>query len=496
MGGLASAALLCELGLKVLVVEQHYEPGGFTHTFKRKKWTWDVGVHAIGETNDKSALGRLLGRLTHHELKWTSLGGVYDSFYFPDLHIDFPDSRDQFRENLLAAFPHDDAVIDAYLEEVRSVGKTMRAYYLSRLLPPRFAPVGDAIFARSAQRYLHERTADVLRRIGASEKLATVLAAQWGYYGSPPERSSFAIHALTAKHFMFGATYPSGGSKNIAATLMKTIASNGGWTRIATPVEEIIVRAGRAVGVRLQSGEEILAGSVISAAGGIATTTRLLPAQWREEGWAKSVSSLAPSPAHLCLNLGFSGDIAAAGATAANQWFYESWKTKEAWAFENRDEEAPVLYCSFPSVKDPAHIGEPTGEIVTFARYEAFDRWRDARWKRRGQDYDQMKTELTERLLAQFFRHRPELKQHLAYAELSTPLSTEHFTRAEKGAIYGIEPTPERYANRYLRPRTPLKGLFMSGGDMASVGVMGAFVGGILCATSAEPRKAMAYLRQ
>ena len=35
--------------MKVLVLEQHYVPGGFTHTFKRKSWRWDVGVHGIFE---------------------------------------------------------------------------------------------------------------------------------------------------------------------------------------------------------------------------------------------------------------------------------------------------------------------------------------------------------------------------------------------------------------------------------------------------------------
>jgi all-trans-retinol 13,14-reductase len=78
---------------------------------------------------------------------------------------------------------------------------------------------------------------------------------------------------------------------------------------------------------------------------------------------------------------------------------------------------------------------------------------------------------------------------------MSTPISTEHFTRAAAGSIYGIEPTPERYRNQYLRPRTPVRDLFMSGSDMASVGVMGAFVGGVLSAIAAEPVRALPWLR-
>ena len=48
MGGMTAAAMLADLGRRVLVLEQHYVPGGFTHMFKRPGYEWDVGVHAVG----------------------------------------------------------------------------------------------------------------------------------------------------------------------------------------------------------------------------------------------------------------------------------------------------------------------------------------------------------------------------------------------------------------------------------------------------------------
>ncbi|MEO1270145.1 MAG: NAD(P)-binding protein, partial [Myxococcota bacterium] len=84
MGGMTAAAMLAKLGQRVLVLEQHYVPGGFTHCFKRRKYHWDVGVHAVGEVTEHSMIGRLLARLTDGRLKWASLGGVYDEFYDPD----------------------------------------------------------------------------------------------------------------------------------------------------------------------------------------------------------------------------------------------------------------------------------------------------------------------------------------------------------------------------------------------------------------------------
>ena len=136
MGGMTAAAMLAEVGKKVLGLEQHYVPGGFTHAFKRGPYEWDVGVHAIGEVDQKAMLGRLLSTLTDNELKWASLGGVYDEFYYPDLRIDFPDNAGAFRANLIDAFPDEVEAIDAYLERVKIVGRGMKCYLKSRALAP------------------------------------------------------------------------------------------------------------------------------------------------------------------------------------------------------------------------------------------------------------------------------------------------------------------------------------------------------------------------
>jgi all-trans-retinol 13,14-reductase len=80
------------------------------------------------------------------------------------------------------------------------------------------------------------------------------------------------------------------------------------------------------------------------------------------------------------------------------------------------------------------------------------------------------------------------------YVELSTPVSTNHFVRPVNGSIYGIEPTPGRFTNRWLRPRAPVKNLFFSGSEVATVGVIGAMMGGVLAAVSAEPIDAARWL--
>ena len=505
MGGMTCAALLSKLGRRVLVLEQHYVPGGYTHTFPRQGYVWDVGVHAVGEVTRHTLSGRLLHHLTDGRLEWASLGPVYEQFHFPGgFRIDFPDNPRQFRANLLEAFPGEEEAIDAFLLRVREVAGTMRSYMASRTLPRRLLGAVEWLLAREARRFLELRTQEELERLTANERLRTVLAAQWGYCGATPSRSSFAVQALITRHFQHGGYYPVGGSGRIARELLRTVADAGGWTRILADVQEILVERGRAVGVRLEGGEEIRARKVISAAGVGTTVRRLLPAPQRQQPWPREVETLDAGPAHVCLYLGFKGDIRQTGASGANKWFYGTWSSEDdVWDVSDPDNLGPaaVLYCSFPSLKDPEHDPGPeqrhTGEVVTFVPWDTFAEWRGTPSRRdRGERYARLKQAIETSLLEQFLEHMPALRPMIDYVELSTPASTDHWVRPLRGSIYGLLPTPERFRSPWLRPRSPVRGLYFAGSDVAMVGVMGAMMGGALAAAAAEPFRAVRWMRR
>lgn len=503
MGGMTTAAMLAKMGKRVLVLEQHYVPGGFTHTFRRKGYTWDVGVHAVGEVTEHSMPGRLLKHLTDGRLEWTSLGEVYDQFDFPDgVRIGFPDHPDKFRANLVAAFPDDVEAIDAYIQAIRDVAGSMKGYYLSRALPGWMVPAARLLGAGKAEAMLAKRTADEVAKLTDNPQLRTVFVAQWGYYGSAPSRASWAMQALVVRHFLYGGYYPVGGSDRIAVELLRTVAEAGGWTRIVADVDQILVERGKAVGVRMADGEEIRAKTIVSAAGIRATVGRLLPEEYRSKSWVSAVEKLNPASAHVCLYVGFKGDIRAAGAGSENRWFYNTWDTEQVnWDISDPDDlpPAPILYCSFPSLKDPTHDPGPdlrhTGEVVTFVPWDAFEAWSGTEWRKRGDGYEVLKQKLHDHLLAQLLEKMPGLAPYVDHVEISTPLSTEFFVRPVRGSIYGLEPTPERFATDALRPSAPIKNLYFSGSEVSSVGVIGAMMGGVLAAVAAEPRKAMKIIR-
>ena len=89
VGGLTAAACLSSLGYKVLVLEQHYTAGGFTHSYSRNGYEWDVGVHYIGDVGVKTTLARrLFDFISNDQLKWQALDPCYDRIHLGDDHFD------------------------------------------------------------------------------------------------------------------------------------------------------------------------------------------------------------------------------------------------------------------------------------------------------------------------------------------------------------------------------------------------------------------------
>ncbi len=78
IGALAFAALMAKLRRwRVLVLERHFKIGGFTHTFSRPGgWTWDVGVHYVGEMAPGMNGRRLFDFITDGRVDWSPLPDV------------------------------------------------------------------------------------------------------------------------------------------------------------------------------------------------------------------------------------------------------------------------------------------------------------------------------------------------------------------------------------------------------------------------------------
>src|SRR5260221_2933107 len=506
LGGLTTAALLARHARKrVLVLERHYTAGGFTHVFRRPGYEWDVGVHYVGDvTGERAFTRRLLEHVGDGSLQWAPMDDVYDRVIVGGDAYDFVAGRHRFRGALAARFPGEEARLDGYHAAIHAAVRGSWTFFVEKGLPAPASWLAGGLMRRRFLRHARRTTADVLREIGASPRLGAVLTGQWGDYGLPPSASSFGMHALLVRHYLGGAAYPVGGAAAIGASVAPAIVDAGGAIAVGAEVASVLVKDGRAVGVRMADGTEIAAPVVVSDAGVHTTVRRLLaPDIARESGLAAAADALPASTGHLCAYVGLRRTAAELGLPRTNLWMYPGDDHDASLAAFRADPEGaplPLVYISFPSAKDPAFTarfpGRSTIELFTFAPWDTFARWEEGRWRRRGSEYDALKQRLAARMLELLYTQLPQVTDAVDVVEVSTPLSTRHFANYAHGEIYGLAHSPDRFEARWLRPRIPIRGLWLTGQDVVTCGVAGALAAGFATASAILGRYLLAGKRR
>lgn len=498
LGGLTTAALLAKAGNSVLVLERHYTAGGFTHSFQRKGYEWDVGVHYIGEVHRPDApLRRVFDYITDGKLQWAKMDAVYDRILIAGDEYAFVAGARNFREELLRSFPKAGAEIDAYLHHIRQASRSIATHFARRHMPAIMQSALGLLPQRNRIDYFGRTTRSVMADCIHDPKLASVLCGQWGDYGLPPGQSSFGMHAVVAQHYLGGASFPVGGASQIAHHIVPVIERAGGSVRVDAEVESVLVDKDRAIGVRMANGDEIRATQVISAVGLFNTYQKLIPESVGQRlGMPEKLDRFKPSMAHLGLYLGIKATAQELGLEQANRWVYQDYDHDASLARfldlptpNGSNGTFPVSFLSFPSAKDPAwthnHPGTATIDVVAPAPYQWFEPWQHMPWKRRGADYEDLKQSLTEQLLAEVYRQVPQVRGKIDYCELSTPLSTAHFGNYAQGQVYGMDHSPQRFAQSWVKPSTPIKNFYLTGQDIMTCGVAAAMMAGVMTAINA-----------
>ena len=488
IGALTAAAILSKGGYKVLVLEKHYKPGGFSHTFKRSNgYQWDVGVHYIGNVGKDHSLRKMFDYLTNGELEWESMGKVYDVVNIGDKRYEFVAGVEEQKQQLIGYFPKEALAINRYFELIKSSNKWANAFFFEKTFKPILSHTIGWFIRRKFKQFSSKTTYEVLSELTSNKDLIAVLCGQCGNYGLAPKESSFAAHCLVIGHFLKGGFYPKGGAEKISSKIIKLIDSLGSKIVVKAAVESIVVENNKVQGVMVAD-KFIPCKSVISTVGVHNTLNKLISEDLLQEERA-AIEQLKPSTAHLCLYLGLNKSDEELQLPKYNIWSYASQDIDACLENLNLENAAKQFsYISFPSAKDEdwqkKHPHKATLQALSKGNYEWFKAFENLPTMHRGTAYEALKKKFEESMLETLYKLCPQLKGNIAIAEVSTPLSTKHYSSYQHGEIYGLEHSPKRFATYALRFETKIKGLRLAGQDTMVVGVAGALNSGLLCATT------------
>ena len=487
IGGLGMGSVLAQKrNMRVLVLEASPVPGGCTHVYEIDGFEFPSGVDSIGDMDPRVGRGMFrpaIDYITGGKLQWAKMPDRHEVCTWRDDVYEWFSSHEKNIEWVERTFPGEGDVRGYYdLEAKIEAGAT--GWTMTKL-GPEWLPLGlrDAAYFGAWRKYMSRSVLDVLcNDLGFSERLAAVFCYMYGNHGRTPERAPFAFHAVNLFHYRYGAYYPVGGPGQIAECIIPIIEGAGGQVAVSTPVKRILVENDRVIGVELENGEKVLSKLVISAASAPTTFLELLDREVAvKHGYVEKFEEIGPSPSHVYLMLGYDEDIDLPKHIAWEMPTYEGVsrydlaKADQLYKGE-RQLKGMGGYLLSPSARDPLHAERYPNTSTVVVLAEGIPDWVE-RAKQDTAFRDDFAAGLAENLMPIALRHMPELAGKTPKLSLSgVPMGCN--PRAWHGCSLGLEPSADRFVKHthWLRPRTSIKGLWMTGQDAFSPGFCGSML--------------------
>ncbi|HEY3449993.1 MAG TPA: NAD(P)-binding protein [Myxococcales bacterium] len=487
IGGMGMASLLAQKKhMKVLLLESSPVPGGCTHVHEIDGFEFASGVDSVGDMDPRVGRGMYrpaIDFLTGGKLKWAKMPEVHEVCTFGDEVYDWYSTHEKNIEWVEKKFPGEGNV-RAYYDLEKKIESWATTWALTKLAPE-WMPVGmrDGIYFGAWRKYMDRHVLDVFKNeLGFSDRLAAIFCYMYGNHGRTPDKAPFSFHSVNLGHYRNGAYFPAGGPGQIAECIVPIVEAAGGQLAVSTAVKQIMVENGQVTGVELENGEKVFCKLVFSAAGAPTTFLEMLdPELSAKLGYAEKFKEIGPSPSHVYLLLGYDEAIDLPKHIVWEMPTYEGVGRYDISKADELYKGQGVLkgmggYLLSPSARDPLHSERYPNTSTVVALAEGIPDWvarakKDTVWR------DEFAAGLGENLMKIVERHMPMLKGKTPKLRLSgIPMGCN--PNAWHGSSLGLDPSAERFVKHthWLRPRTKIGGLWLTGQDAFSAGFAGSML--------------------
>lgn len=490
ISGLTIAGLLSRLNWKVLVLEQHDTAGGCTHEYKDKGFTFDTGIHYIGNVEKQD---KILDLFTKKKIKWKKMGEnnnyIYDCIIIGNKKYEIRSGKENLLQDLCEWFPSERKNIISFFTYVDKI-TSKNLYFVLKIIKPQWlANIIDKLFNREFYNCVNKSAYEVISSFTKNKDLIDLLCGMSFDGGPPSKKQSSFLNLSIIKHFEEGSYYPIGGTGTIAKNIIHYIESKGNQVLVNAPVTNIIVKNNKTRGVQLGDKKNTIlyCSNVVSTIGLYNTYKKILPKEYSND-IDYVFENVTSNVTYNMMYLGINKSREEFNFKDCNYWISpDSNSNDKIEEFEkNQDSDIPIIFIASNSAKDPEYnINNPNKSTLLVATWATIDQFShltnsSEKSKQRNYEYNHSKHIFSERLMKCLFTYFPNIKQEdIVYKNVSTPETFEYYLGRKN--IYGLDSTTERYKTmRNIRPETNIKGFYISGHDLISLGFGGALTSGLV----------------
>ncbi len=468
LGGLSTGVVLAREGFDVTILEQEAQVGGCLQCFTRRSAKFETGMHFIGSARRGQTLDRLLRFLgIADDITLSPLAtDAYDIVRMGDNEFRFPNGTEALASRLTEYFPHERRGIQEYIRCVESVASASSLHTLDL----------DNANAALSTEYQLRSINEVINSLIGDPTLRDVLVGNLPLYAARRDRTPFSTHAFIVDFYNKSSFRVAGGSDNIGQALVRQLERHGGRVLTCSRATRIIDDGTQVRAVETANGQRYEADIVVSAIHPVPTLamtdTPLIRRAFRQR-----MQTLPNTIGIFAVYLHFRDQ--AMPYLASNYYAYRPgfspWDCED---YTAQDWPRGYLYMHHAHELSPQYAR--AGVILSYMRFDEVQQWVGTTVGHRGVDYEAMKRNRAEHLIDIVESHHPGLRDSISHYYTSTPLTYLDYTGTPQGSAYGLAKDIGLGVSTHVPQRTKLPGLYLTGQNINSHGILGVLVGTVV----------------
>ncbi|MEO0895024.1 MAG: phytoene desaturase family protein [Bacteroidota bacterium] len=254
--GLASAALLGKEGYDVTIVEKNDQPGGRARQWQKDGFTFDMGPSWYWMPDVFDEYFALFGKKVSDYYNLVRLNPSYRVYFGKDEgYVDIPASMAELEDLFESIEPGAKQNLREFLKQAAYKYEVGMRDYVFRPSHNIFEFLDLRLIRESFRIQMFSSMSKHVRKYFSNPKLIKILEFPVLFLGATPQNTPALYSMMNHADLTLGTWFPMGGMHEIVKAMVSIAEDMGVKIELNTEAQEIMVKDGKAIGVKTSQGD-------------------------------------------------------------------------------------------------------------------------------------------------------------------------------------------------------------------------------------------------